>query len=648
MPYQRTLAKRFKFVILAAAGFLYFFTSPTSAAAAPKMGIHIGDHYPEFSQAANAVGQDGWIVTLGGPGNCGNFQKMFDQINSGQVPSVNIIIRAYNGGRYFDENHALAWIATLGSLNTYGRKVFFMPWNEPFQNVGGRFTESQPLTSKEAIADKIVAYTSRLVALRNDTGLHGKIVLLSPMFNQFNHDLTDSVGKIKSRDPGFFSKFDGIAMNLYGEFDRAGGQPVSDPIRNGQGYRSHILRDIYGVSGARVYAVESGIGIPGGTFIKYGGYENEIATYYSSVHNRWSNDDNFNMFAIFSYDPHGGSGGSIYSAQNVLGAMRNIAGPRQSFGRANYDQIAFEGWRDALVAAGELVECDNVCGYAPQGYCFGTGWGGIMDCNSPISGPGGDQCGKRWLMERSGNVTFYWDELLACADDPASCTSKTIGMPWQGTVKVEGLSLPGRFDELSERFIGTADEDGLIFYLSSPDIADKLRRQKEELLANVSAGTLQIEDCGLRITNPTHEIGVPHIPGLYTAISQHFYPYLAQSTADPQVQGQQSVRGQVLAQACPVEGGCPDGITSPAFEICPLGDISSSYSGHDEATVRADEDCTLPDPNDPFQTPYNCDVTKNFGHWFGASLNNIAYLSNSGSFDKGVIESLTETLKIFV
>ncbi|MCG2685908.1 hypothetical protein L6258_00890, partial [Candidatus Parcubacteria bacterium] len=36
------------------------------------------------------------------------------------------------------------------------------------------------------------------------------------------------------------------------------------------------------------------------------------------------------------------------------------------------------------------------------------------------------------------------------------------------------------------------------------------------------------------------------------------------------------------------------------------------------------------------------------GHWFGASLNNIAYLSNSGSFDKGVIESLTETLKIFV
>lgn len=113
---------------------IFLFLSTTTVLAENKCGVNIGPNYSQVDQVVSMTKQGGWVVALGTPGNCDGFEGLFGK-------GVNVVIRAYNGGRTFTNEEALGWVATLGNLDTKGQVVYFMPWNEPnHDNEGGGST----------------------------------------------------------------------------------------------------------------------------------------------------------------------------------------------------------------------------------------------------------------------------------------------------------------------------------------------------------------------------------------------------------------------------------------------------------------------------------------------------------------------------
>lgn len=388
-----------------------FLSATFTPAHAKKMGINIGSHYDEFTVAADTVESGGWVVTLGGPGNCSDFQAMYDARSN-----VNIVIRGYCAGACFGkspedaEAHAKAWAATLGKLNTGGRKIFFMPWNEPFFPF-----ESQGCNgSNAAITQGVVSYIQTLQTELTAADLFGsKVHLLTPMFNQFADGFEEHINDIKAADPGFFNRFHGAAMNLYGEWNGSGWE-YANGKKDGTGYRDYVLAQVYGNSSLPVYAIETGVGIPGGNpFIQYSQYASHIANYYNSVASLWKNDPNFKMFAIFSYDPHDASASPnwIYGNQAVLTAMRGINdSATNTYPGGNGG--GFDGW----FGGQGLLPCGvDSCGHAPpnasgeagaEEYCCTTlpyaplKW----NCTEPLKGDADTACYACHFLQDGDNT----------------------------------------------------------------------------------------------------------------------------------------------------------------------------------------------------------------------------------------------------
>lgn len=221
--------------------FLLLWTlSATPALAQNKAGINIGANHDQFDQAAEVVGNGGWIVMMACPGDA-------DKIAEAIVrnPNINLIIRGHFWPNKPDSNLAKAWAATLASLPT-PNKIYFVPWNEPNE------------ATDYAEPSQLVNYISVLVEAFNP--IRSKVVLLSPMFNQSNGNFTSYVSQVKGLDPNFFQHFDGIAMNLYdfGYDDNCGGVLCSPSKYRNPALFAQIIAEDYGVPGKPAFGIESG------------------------------------------------------------------------------------------------------------------------------------------------------------------------------------------------------------------------------------------------------------------------------------------------------------------------------------------------------------------------------------------------------
>lgn len=321
-----------------------FFLSRTPALAENKCGVNVGPNYSQVDQVASLTKEGGWVVALGTPGNCDGFEGLFGK-------GLNVVIRAYNGGRTFTQEEALGWVATLGNLDTKGQVVYFMPWNEPnHDNEGGGSTAG----------NYVYQYTQTLKNALSEAGLLGtKVILLSPMVDKLNPSFIDgSFFNNPGGKGGFYGLFQGSSINEYDQFSPSA-CTASAPQNN-------CLYDQLGIS-SPFYALEAGVVAGGCSPPCY--KDSELRQMLDASWGKWNGDGNFKMFAIFSYDPHR-SGWDIFSAPETKGFYQNACSAGSvNFGSADVNKFNtwFTNHKD------ELVQCSETCGYAPSlSYCAGT------------------------------------------------------------------------------------------------------------------------------------------------------------------------------------------------------------------------------------------------------------------------------------
>lgn len=372
-------------------------------ALANKCGINIGPYYAQVNEVVNLTKQGGWVVAFGTPGNCSEFASLFGK-------GLNVVIRAYNNGQLFTPEQALGWAATLGKLDTKGQKVFFMPWNEP--------NEAGESGGQWVTAGKVMQYTKVLKQHLQDAGLLGtKVVLLSPMVNK---DSGNFDGFFSDMDPNaFYRFFAGSSINAY---DRTTNQNNYQPCQHPEARKNNCHYDQSAIP-APYYALEAGVvGTCRGGGVCY--KDNEIKSLLTS----WYPVGNFEMFAIFSYDPiRDGEDDdwNLFSASQTTQFYQNncTAGPIHQI--TGFDQAVFDSWLNSH--QNQLVSCGG-CGYAPSiDFCTGAG-GGL-----PPGGLIGTPCDPRKTGMRESRLV----ECEACNitnKQTSSCaTSFTVNdtVSWQ-------------------------------------------------------------------------------------------------------------------------------------------------------------------------------------------------------------------------
>ncbi len=294
----------FLFISLFIVGGLFFKGVPSVLAAQP--GINIGSHHSEFDQAANLVGPGGWVVVMATPGDCPWLSQMIRSHN------VNVIIRGHYPDQNFagqsGTNWAISWAYTLASMDTGGKKVFFMPLNEPNQTGSGDY---QP----PAV---VINYTNKLINQFNKLGIRGsKVELLSPMFNSNRPDVAGYINALLSQEPNFFQKFDSISMNLYDVENYPGDvfhKQDQVPVTDASKFRS-LLR-LYRAENKPVYGVEAGVVHPNEGVV----YRDEYLKPFVEKAERSLGSV---MFAVFSYDPEHQEPWNIFNSQTAE-AYRNF------------------------------------------------------------------------------------------------------------------------------------------------------------------------------------------------------------------------------------------------------------------------------------------------------------------------------------
>jgi len=319
-------------------GFL-FFSPPHFVWAQNKCGVNIGPRYEQVEQVAQLTKSGGWVVSLGSPGNCSDFESLFGR-------NLNVVIRAYNGGQPFTQAQALGWVATLGQMETQGQKIYFMPWNEPNHELECGHRHCSP--------EEVISYVQYLKDQLAAAGLLGtKVVLLSPMVDKLNPTF-DSFRAVYNL---------GLPSSI-NEYDQALGQPYQ-PCRASP-TQNNCLYDQIGLPGP-YFALEAGVA---GTCLPPCYRDNELSLMLNEVWSAWQKD-NFKMFAIFSYDPHR-SGWDLFSAPQTRNFYQTHCSPG-TVESGQFDANQFQQWFEQH--QNQLVNC-NGCGYAPsKEFCTAAGTG---------------------------------------------------------------------------------------------------------------------------------------------------------------------------------------------------------------------------------------------------------------------------------
>lgn len=315
------------------------------ARAQNKCGVNIGPNYNQVFQAASLTKHGGWIVSLGNLGNSNNFSSLFGK-------NINVVLRAYNGGKPFDDDQALAWTATLGKMDSKNQKIFFMPWNEPnHENEGGGASSG----------NLAYQYIQSLVKYLSSSGLRNtKVNLLSPMIDKLNPSfINGSFFTNPGGKSGFYQLSSASAINEYDQFSPG---PCSSMKE-----QNNCLYDQIGIPGP-YYALESGVA---GTCTPPCYNDSDLRKMLSAVWPKWKNDNNFKMFAIFSYDPHR-TDWNIFSAPEIKNFYSQNCSPG-AIESGSFDQNKFNQWFETI--KDKLVACSGG-GYAPKNrpeLCEGTG-----------------------------------------------------------------------------------------------------------------------------------------------------------------------------------------------------------------------------------------------------------------------------------
>lgn len=333
-------------VMLVLLNFFIFFLNPQSAKAAEnKCGVNVGPYYNQVSQVKSLTKNGGWIVVLGSLGQCADYSSVFGQ-------GLNVVLRAYNEGKLFDEPQADAWVATLHQLDTKGQKVYFMPWNEPnHDNEGGNSTAGAT----------VKRYTDYLTAQLRAAGLLGtKVEILSPMVDKLNPSFGGQFFTNPGGISGFYNGFIGSSIN---EYDHANGDTSYSSACTAAPPANNCMYDTLGIP-PPFYALEAGVAGTGEPPLYR---DNQIALMLNTSWSRkWQTDTNFEMFAVFSYDPHRSGDWDIYTAPQTKTFYSNSCTVGSVQSSTSVDENKFTNWYNPKQS--QLVACASGCGFAPSSH----------------------------------------------------------------------------------------------------------------------------------------------------------------------------------------------------------------------------------------------------------------------------------------
>lgn len=342
------------------------------------------------SEVVDLVKPGGWMVIMALPGDGQALQELLNELAAQPNNGVNLIIRVDKHKQSFTPDDAKAWVATLGKLET-DRKIFIIPWNEPNQEfpAGSRqWVEAEDLwgASQQEVANRVNQYTDAFIQHLNDSGLRrDRIVLLSPALNQSHPNYFNFLKDLDPSGQGknFYEKFDGIAINLYDFWTNTG--PLTHPEKqlNASRYRE-LLSDQIGIDPTiPVFAVESGVVLPGeGVVYRDQTIQRTIA---AAAENNpvqpWKDDNNFQMFAVFSYDPEHEEDWNIFD-NSIAPETRTYfqsLGSRLGGSIVSAGQLPsqFNPW---LGSQSGIAACPDGLGYAPDiDLCLYTCGGAIRE-----------------------------------------------------------------------------------------------------------------------------------------------------------------------------------------------------------------------------------------------------------------------------
>lgn len=310
-------------------------------------------------EVTKLVRPGGWMVVMATPGDAAGLQALLNQ-----NPEVNLIIRTDKLKQSYSPADAAAWVATLGKLQT-SQRLFVIPWNEPNQDLGGNlWLEAQDLNGQplDVVVQKVKDYAFAFSDYLDQSGLRssGKVFLLSPMLNQSHWNYGEFIQKLGGKD--FYDKFDGIALNLYDFRSSTADKPTENEVHlNAARYRE-LLGGLNVSPTKPVFAVETGVVAAGD--VRYD--DNLVSqTIQAAVENNrfqeWKNDDNFDMFAVFSYDPENQETWDIFSAYNTRNYFQDLGNRLGGQVIRGGEPTNFNGWLQSQTG---IVSCPDKIGYA--------------------------------------------------------------------------------------------------------------------------------------------------------------------------------------------------------------------------------------------------------------------------------------------
>ena len=321
--------------------------------------------------AGEMVGGGGWITVL----SC-ELDKLTEHLR--KAPNANIILRLYNGGSIFKQSDAPAFVNMLGKLDTGGRVIYVIPWNEPNYY-------SVECEGKSDCYSYVLQWTNALGSQLRAAGLRGtKVKLLSPALNQVGEKpgvLQSYQDFISNMPANYWQGFDGIALNVY-----SNGDPNSRDV-------SEIVGAM-NAGGKEIFVVETGKMRPEGGIY----YDNStVADYLRKAYQAWPN---VRAITPFSYDPDGGPHNFYLLASGCQDACQAI---KSHISPTGYDpadtsayKIPFETWQGSNCPEGS-------CQVSSQ-YCAGM----VRSCTTPKT-QNLDQCCPENLTtpSQSGSIVEW-------------------------------------------------------------------------------------------------------------------------------------------------------------------------------------------------------------------------------------------------
>lgn len=432
--------KKLPFVFLLV---IFLFYLPVNAFAINKLGVNIAARHEEFEKAAKLVGPGGWVVIMASPGNADELKPILSS-----HPEVNIILRGHCPsdplGPDEEENRkfALSWTATLGGLDTAGRKIFFMPWNEPNMTRECQGTGDDYNPNNTECAPYVVQYIKDLRKYLSDSGLLGnKVELLSPMINQHHANYETFISAMKTGGINFSTDFYGISVNLYDNENC--GSPLChiDPKRNAKKINESL--DSVGLGGLRVFAVETGIIAPNapGSISDYPVFDDSrMFDLISQAWPTWVSTGNFIMFSPLSYNPETNESSWIYGGDTA--GFYNSTKPKTGSAFSGSTPRGFNAWRDSDSQGLTTCSQSQSTYILPGGHCgFCAGGANLMACK-PIKQT--DQFGEEYSRN---SINIPQEAAYRMTD--AVCLAATFS----GKLSLTGLNIPF-VNELNKYFLG--------------------------------------------------------------------------------------------------------------------------------------------------------------------------------------------------